>query len=147
MFTNFLVPGADTESLETRIAYVLVQDSTVQRYSSVFRLVPEANVRLLRCFMAAALLPGDASRIRAAGRPFTKATRRVHDLPQIRITGSRDKPDETLWNGMMNTATLSRRQDRGMGLGGREYSTGVAEAREASRIDSGASDPAPTANR
>ena len=78
----------------------------MQRYSSVFRLVPEANVRLLRCFMAAALLPGDAARIRASGRPFTEAATRVHDLPQIRITGSGEKPDETLWNGMMNMPLL-----------------------------------------
>ena len=74
--------------------------------ASVFRLVPEANVRLLRCFMAAALLPGDAVRIRSAGRPFTEAATRIHDLPQIRITGSGDKPDETLWNGMMNMPLL-----------------------------------------
>ena len=33
VLTNFLVPGTATESLETRIAYVLVQDSAVQRYS------------------------------------------------------------------------------------------------------------------
>jgi hypothetical protein len=94
--------GTAGESLETRIAYVLVQDSAVQRYSSVFRLVPEANVRLLRCFMTAALLPADAARIRAAGRPFTEAATRVHDLPQIRIAGSGEKPDDTLWTGMMN---------------------------------------------
>src|SRR5882672_3435730 len=106
MVTNFLVPDAASASLETRIAYILVQDSAVQRYSSVFRLVPEANVRLLRCFMAAALLPGDAARIRAAGRPFTEAATRVHDLPQIRITGSGDRPDETLWSGMLNMPLL-----------------------------------------
>ena len=57
-------------------------------------------------FMAAALLPGDAARIRAAGRPFTEAATRVHDVPQIRITGSGEKPDETLWNGMLNMPLL-----------------------------------------
>jgi hypothetical protein len=103
---NLLVSSAPTAHSDTRIAYVLVQDSALQRYSSVFRLVPEANVRLLRCFMAATLLPGDAARIRTAGRPFTEAAIRVHDPPQIRITGSREQPDETLWTGMMNMPML-----------------------------------------
>jgi hypothetical protein len=102
MPTNLLLPEVAAARLETRIAYVLVQDSGVQRYSSVFRLVPEANVRLLRCFMTASQLPGDAARIRAAGRPFTEAATRIQDLPQIRITCSAGRPDDTLWNGMMN---------------------------------------------
>lgn len=99
--TELLVPGGESESaVDTRIAYVIVQDATVQRYSSIFRLVPEANIRLLRCFMTAAFLPGGASRIRAGGRPFTEAAIRVQDLPQIRIAGSHNTPDETLWAGM-----------------------------------------------
>jgi hypothetical protein len=52
--------------------------------------------------MTLALLPSDATRIRTAGRPFTEAAMRVHDLPRIRITGSAGTPDNTLWNGMMN---------------------------------------------
>jgi hypothetical protein len=101
VLTTRTFAGVDPNSrAETRIAYVLVQDTRVQRYSSIFRLLPEANVRLLRCFMAAALLPSDAMRIRAAGRPFTEAATRVQDLPQVRITGSRERPDETLWDGI-----------------------------------------------
>ena len=101
--TDLLITAAPADNaIETRIAYMLVQDSEVQRYSSVFRLVPEANIRLLRSFMALALLPGDAGRIRASGRPFSEAATRVHDLPQIRITGSRDRPDDVIWNGMLN---------------------------------------------
>ena len=50
--TDLLVAGAaPTSSLETRIAYVVVQDSAVQRYSSVFRLLLEANIQHLRSFM------------------------------------------------------------------------------------------------
>jgi hypothetical protein len=101
--TDLLItPPASERALDTRIAYVLVQDTEVQRYSSVFRLVPEANIRLLRCFMALALLPGDAGRIRSGGRPFSEAAVRIQDLPQIRITGSREKPDDVIWSGMMN---------------------------------------------
>jgi hypothetical protein len=101
--TDLLItPEPSKSTIETRIAYVLVQDSEVQRYSSVFRLIPEANIRLLRSFMALAMLPGDAGRIRSCGRPFSEAASRVHDLPQIRITGSRDRPDDVIWNGMLN---------------------------------------------
>jgi hypothetical protein len=101
--TDLLItPAPSDRALETRIAYVLVQDSEVQRYSSVFRLVPEANIRLLRSSMALALLPGDAGRIRSGGRPFSEAAIRIQDLPQIRITASRDRPDDVIWNGILS---------------------------------------------
>ena len=55
--TDQLVAGAPTSSFETRIAYVVVQDSAVQRYSSVFRLLPEANIQHLRSFMTMVRIP------------------------------------------------------------------------------------------
>ena len=109
MTDSLITPVPSERALETRIAYVLVQDSEVQRYSSVFRLVPEANIRLLRSFMALALLPGDARRIRSGGRRSRKLEGEFEQRVKLESTGSRDKPDDVIWSGNVEHAT--RRPD------------------------------------
>ena len=85
----------------TTIAYVLVRDDADhRRATTVFRLLPSADLYLLRCFMALALLPGDAARIGGTGRPFLDALARIDTLPQPRVVGSTGRPDPALWGDM-----------------------------------------------
>lgn len=90
----------------TRIAYLAVQDSKLGHLSSIFRLLPEADLELLRCYMTLALLPSDAGKVVSAGKPFTEAAVRTVSAPQVRVASSGSFPDEVMWNDMMNTPLL-----------------------------------------
>ncbi len=68
------------------IFYLLVEPpepSNLKRVS-IYTLLQETELALLRCFMALLHLPTDASRILPRGRPFTEAVLRHRVLPSFR---------------------------------------------------------------
>lgn len=89
--------GGDNRTI---IAYVLVRTERDDPLdTTVFRLLPKADLYLLRCFMALTLFPSDTARIRGTGRSFLDAVTRIATLPQPRVVDSIE-PHPHLWQDM-----------------------------------------------
>jgi hypothetical protein len=75
-----------------RIHYLFVEeDSPLQRHS-IFQLLRESELELLRCFMAFLQLPADVERIISGGQPFFEAVLRYRNVPTFRKAPSSEMP-------------------------------------------------------
>jgi hypothetical protein len=88
------------------LTYMLVQDSESSSRSTIFHLLNEGDVGLLRCFMALSLLPTDTGDLVADQPPFVAALKRVHTLPIFRKAERRKEPPSPIWKDMTSVPLL-----------------------------------------
>jgi len=88
------------------ISYILVEDSELSKRATIFHLLNEADVPLLRCFMTLLLLPADTGDLTAQQAPFVAATARVRRLPAFRKAQSRKEPPTAMWKDMVTSRLL-----------------------------------------
>ncbi len=88
------------------ITYIVVEEPKVEHRATVFHLLSESDIALLRCFGTMLLLHGSTSRIIAEQPPFVEAISRLHQLPTFRKASARHKPHPQLWNDMLRLPLL-----------------------------------------
>src|SRR5262245_47075329 len=87
--------------LDIAIRYLVVEETDEQHFT-VFHLLSEAEITLLRCFMTLLLLPTSTGQIIADQRPFVQAITRLRQLPSFRKASSGKQPPPELWDGLLN---------------------------------------------
>src|SRR5579863_5243515 len=88
------------------ITYILVEELGSEHRATVFQLLSESEVALLRCFMTLLLLPASTSRILAEQPPFVESVTRLRRLPMFRKTTGESQPHPQLWEDMLNSPLL-----------------------------------------
>jgi len=88
------------------ISYVFVEDDRLANRATLFHLLIESEISLLRCFMTLLLLPANTARIISELPPFVEAITRAHQLPAFRKTYSVQEPPEQMWNDMLRVPLL-----------------------------------------
>lgn len=88
------------------ITYCIVEEYKLGNRASVFHLLKESEIALLRCFMSLLYFPANTSRIFAEQPLFVEAIMRMIELPDFRIVNSKYKPPENLWKDMLKLPLL-----------------------------------------
>jgi hypothetical protein len=86
------------------IMYVLVDENRDEgrAHHSIFHLLRESEITLLRCFMTLLFLPSSSSRIVTKQQPFLEAIDRLLRLPSFRKANSQQVPVPKLWDNMIS---------------------------------------------
>lgn len=95
------------DTMNIPILYVLVDNdvNSEQRFT-IFHLLRESEIALLRCFMALLFFPANTSRIIPEQPPFAEAMIRVRELPTFRKANGSEEPDPRLWSDMLRAPLL-----------------------------------------
>src|SRR5215469_6367097 len=83
------------------IRYVLVESSKSSGRATIFHLLNEADVALLRCFMTLSLLPADTGDLVPEQPPFGAAFKRVRGLPSFRKAQAGIRPPTAMWEDLI----------------------------------------------
>jgi hypothetical protein len=79
------------------IAYVVADESELEGRVSLFQLLSQSEISLLRCFMALLNLPTDTGRIVSEHPPFVEAMIRVRRPPSFRKANGGARVHPQLW--------------------------------------------------
>jgi len=88
------------------IMYVLVENSKLTFRASLFQMLSEAELALLRCWMTLMLLPFGTKDLIPDQRPFTAAFNRIEQLPQFRKAQSDEDPPPQMLDDMLRVPLL-----------------------------------------
>jgi hypothetical protein len=90
-------------TIQIPFMYVLVENSKLARRASMFHLITESDIALLRCLMTLMLLPANTRNLEKNQPFFVAAIERLQNLPQVRKAENEVDPPSQLWCDLLRT--------------------------------------------
>ena len=78
--------------------YILVENSKLARRASMFHMIKESDIALLRCLMTLMFLPATTRDLEKTQPPFVAAVERIDNLPRVRKAESEADPPPQMWS-------------------------------------------------
>ena len=92
--------------LSMRLMYVLAEHPATLGRRTLFHLLSEGDISLLRCLMTLLLLPADTSAMMVPQFPFLAALSRLSRLPTMRKINAALRPPNQMWQDMVSEQLL-----------------------------------------